>query len=78
MMAIVTALRQVTKERPGRPKTTVCGFCTVQIEGTRYLLLESYGSPDREIPDNVSQSLHLDRDHAARLKTVLEGTFPGS
>lgn len=76
-MAIVTELVEVTKDRPGRPKTTRCGYTTVDLDGTRYLLLESYGSPDREIPDKVSQSLHLDRDHAARLKAVLERTFPG-
>ena len=76
-MAIVTELVAVTKNRLGLPKTTKCGHCIVQIDGTKYLLLESYGSPDRAIPEKVSQSLHLDRDHAAKLKSVLEQSFPG-
>jgi hypothetical protein len=76
-MAIVTEFVKVSKARPGRPKSTRCGFCALEIDGTRYLLLESYGSPDRQFPEKVSQSLHIDRDRAADLKAVLEQTFPG-
>ena len=76
-MAIVTGFSHVTKDRIGRPKTTECGFCAVEIDGTRYLLLETYGAADREIPGKVSQSLHLDRDQAAELKRLLETNFPG-
>lgn len=76
-MAIVTRFSEVTKDRVGRPKTTECGFCAVEFEGTRYLLLETYGAADREIPGKVSQSLHLDRNRAAELKAVLERQFPG-
>jgi hypothetical protein len=76
-MAIVTRFSRVTKARVGRPKTTKCGFCSVEFDGTSYLLLETYGAPDRAIPDKVSQSLHLDRDHAAQLKRLIEQQFPG-
>ena len=76
-MAIVTLFSPVAKDRLGRPKTTECGFCPVDVDGTRYLLLETYGAADREIPGKVSQSLHLDRDRAAELKQLLERHFPG-
>jgi hypothetical protein len=76
-MAIVTRLFPVTKDRVGRAKTTECGFCPVELAGTRYLLIESYGADDRKIPGKVSQSLHLDRDRAAELKRVLDQHFPG-
>ena len=76
-MAIVTHFSPVTKDRVGRPKTTECGYCSVEVDGTNYLLPETYGAADRAIPGKVSQSLHLDRDHAAELKALLEQQFPG-
>jgi hypothetical protein len=76
-MAIVTKLAPVTKDRIGSPKTTECGFCRVEVGGTPYLLLESYGAADRAIPGKVSQSLHFDRQRASELKSLLEETFPG-
>ncbi len=62
---------------PIGPKTTECGFCPVEIDGISYLLLESYGAADRAIPGKVSQSLHLDRERASELKSLLEQHFPG-
>ena len=76
-MAIVTRFFRVTKNRIGRPKSAECGFCPVVIDGASYLLLETYGATDRVIPGKVSQSLHLDREHAAELKHLLERHFPG-
>lgn len=76
-MAIVTNLSEVTKDKPGKPKTTAAAYCTVEIDGTAYLLVESYGSPERLKKHKVSQSFHFDRAHAAQLKAVLESTFPG-
>jgi hypothetical protein len=76
-MAIVTRFSRVTKDRVGRPKSTECGFCSVEIDGAAYLLLETYGAADRAMPGKVSQSLHLDRHHAAELKALLEQQFPG-
>jgi hypothetical protein len=76
-MAIVTRFSHVTKDRVGRPKTTDCGYSRVEIDDNHYLLLETYGAADRAIPGKVSQSLHLDRDRAAELETLLEREFPG-
>jgi hypothetical protein len=76
-MAIVTQFKRVTKERLGRPKSTECGYCDAEIDGVRYLLLESYGASDRVVPGKISQSLHLDRERAADLKAIIERHFPG-
>lgn len=76
-MAIVTAFREVTKDRVGRPRDTECGYTSVEIDGTRYLLIESYGSAQRDMQGKISQSLHLDRQRAVALKQVLEQQFPG-
>jgi hypothetical protein len=76
-MAIVTRFSPVTKDRVVRPKTTECGYSRVEIDGTPYLLLETYGAADRAIPGKVSQSIHLDRAGAAELKALLVQQFPG-
>jgi hypothetical protein len=65
------------KDRVARAKTTECGYCPVELDGTQYQLVESYGATDREIPGKVSQSLHLSRGCAAELKQLLEQHFPG-
>ena len=76
-MAIVTSISPITKDRIGRPATTACGYCKVEIDGKEYLVLESYGSPARAYPNKTSQSFHFDRDSAADLKRVLAEAFPG-
>jgi hypothetical protein len=76
-VAIVVSFREVVKDRVGRAKTTECGFAMVSLEGTAYLLIESYGATDRDKPGKISQSLHLDRQRAEELKQLLERSFPG-
>jgi hypothetical protein len=76
-VAIVTVFRKVAKERVGRATPTECGYALVELDGVEYLLLESYGSPNRAKPGKTSQSLHLDREHAAELKALIEKHFPG-
>ena len=76
-MAIVTGFSPVTKDRVGAAKTTECGVASVELNGTSYLLVESYGAADRKIPGKVSQSLHFDRERAAELKRLLEQHVPG-
>jgi hypothetical protein len=76
-MAIVTRFHEVVKDRVGRAKPTECGHTVVELDGTRYFLLESYGAPDRKKPGKTSQSFHFDRERAAELKRLLERAFPG-
>jgi hypothetical protein len=76
-MAIITNFTAITKGRVGRPKVAECGFAAVDVDGVSYLLLETYGAADREIPGKISQSFHLDRSRAAELRDILEAAFPG-
>jgi hypothetical protein len=55
-------------------KTADCGYSTVEIDGTPYLLLEAYGTSDRAMPCKVSgdrrdalQAFLLEPTIAARL-----------
>lgn len=75
------ALVKRFEQRPIEPNRlhgeVVCGYVTRQISGRLILQLETYGSPNRENPDKVSQSLQLDEDGARALKHILEASFPG-
>lgn len=75
------ALVKRFEARPIEPKrvhdAVVCGYASAVIQGRRILQLETYGSPDREIPGKVSQSLQVDEEGARTLKRILERAFPG-
>jgi hypothetical protein len=64
------------RARRPHPTEVECGYATFEYRGTRYLLLETYGSEEREIPGKVSQSLQLDAESAGRLRRLLDETFP--
>ena len=75
------ALVERFEERPLTPSKlhgrVLCGYRATDVNGLRILQLETYGSPDRKIPDKVSQSLQLDESGARELKRILERSFPG-
>lgn len=75
------ALIEKFEERPLTPARlhggVICGYKATEVEGLRILQLETYGSPDRQYPGKVSQSLQLDREAARQLKRILELSFPG-
>ena len=47
----------------------------VEIDGQKYLQIDTYGSVDREIPDKLSQSLRLTEEAFMQLKTLGENHF---
>lgn len=66
--------------RPLAPKRVhagvTCGYQAVQLDETRILQLETYGSPDRKLPNTPSQTIQLDADAARQLKHIIEQAFP--
>lgn len=69
------------EERPLEPRRVhapvLCGYRAMEVEGTRVLQLETYGSPDRVVPGKTSQSIQLNEESARALKRVIESAFPG-
>jgi hypothetical protein len=69
------------EERPINAKSehdeVVCGYRAVEIDSREILQLETYGSPHRQIPEKVSQTIQLDRAAAAELIEILRRSFPG-
>jgi hypothetical protein len=76
-MAIVTQIDRVNKDTRPHPTTTSCSCCTIQGDnGKTYVQIETYGSPSRQFPGKVSQSIQFDEHAAAQLKRVIEEAFP--
>lgn len=77
-MARVKTFERVTKERQRVHDVVACGYSVfVADDGSRYLQLDTYGRPERKFVGDASQSLQVDRAAAARLKKLLEESFPG-
>ena len=76
-MALVREISLTTKERQTVHEEVDCLASSFSVEGMQYLQLETFGTRHRQIPGKVSQSLQLNRESAAKLKTLIEKTFPG-
>jgi len=76
-MALIVHLTELHKERNVVHDPVECGYTSFDKGGSRYLQLDTYGSPGRQIPGKVSQSIQLDVESAGELKALIERTFPG-
>lgn len=77
-MALITRFMELQKERHQVHGVVECGYTIFEDGGTRYLQLDTYGSQERQIPGKTSQSIQLNAESAAQLKTLIEKTFAGN
>jgi hypothetical protein len=76
-MARIARFEKITSDRQRIHGTeTNCGYGAFDVQGRRYLQLETYGSNERKIPGKISQTLQLDEDRAAELLRIIRQTFP--
>lgn len=77
-MALVKKFDNLGAGNRGRVHGEVdCTYATFEVEGRRYLQLDTYGSSDRAFPGKISQSIQIDVQGARQLKRLLDRTFPG-
>jgi hypothetical protein len=76
-VALIKEFLEVSSERDSVHKEVSCGWRVVTVDGRRLLQLDTYGTPEREIPNKLSQSIQVDREAAAVLIDLLRNTFPG-
>ncbi|WP_435198113.1 hypothetical protein [Janibacter sp. GS2] len=77
-MALIEDFEESQADGPPRSRTRVtCGYRTVEIDGIRAVQLSTYGSSERKIPGKTSQTIEIDRAHAAELIDILKSAFPG-
>jgi len=76
-MPLISEFEQIRKESGKVHKPVRCGYCSfVGDDQNRDLLLETYGSSDRQMPDKISQSIQLNEAGARQLLEIIRHEFP--
>ena len=75
-MALVADIEEVSKQRTTVHDRVECSCTIFEVDGRRYLQLDTFGSPHRKLKNKVSQALQFDREGARRLRMLLDKAFP--
>ena len=71
-MALVTKISHQTLQTNSKHTTVDCTYDIVMdSQGIKYLQLDTYGSPGREIPGKKSQSIRLSPQAIQELKNII-------
>jgi len=76
-MALIDRFEESAGTRDKLHDPVVCGWRVVDIDGRLLLQLDTYGSPERDQPGRVSQTIQLDKTRAVALLAILREAFPG-
>jgi len=75
-MALIERFEKLNPIRKKRHQTKVdCGYFSLEEDNEKIIQLNTYGSPDRQIPGKVSQTLQLNRNGAENLIAILRKEF---
>jgi hypothetical protein len=74
-MALIVGFEKDSKRPRTHPTTVVCHWSVIGDRQATLLQLDTKGSPLRERPGKLSQTLQLDRDHARTLVNILTREF---
>ncbi|OBB25335.1 hypothetical protein A5792_28510 [Mycolicibacterium peregrinum] len=77
-MAYIGEFTSVPSSTHSLHKPVLCGWRTFDVDGTRILQLDTYGSEARQIPGKVSQTIQIDGARAAELVHLIKEIFPGN
>ena len=69
-MAIITEITHKSLERESKHTEVDCTYDVIQIDGKKYLQLDTYGSAQREIKGKKSQSIRLSPEAIEQLKKI--------
>ena len=76
-MALITSIQLVPEDRPEPHKPVKCSYAEfTDVEGERYLQLDTFGSPQRKFQGKTSQSIQLGLQGARELQRILLLVFP--
>ena len=77
-MAIVRHLEEQPLQVEAGHTETECTYSLVKDrDGTKYLQIDTYGSPDRKIGGKKSQSIRFAPEAVAELRLIIGRHFPG-
>jgi len=72
-------IKSFTEKKPDRDSKHTEAEATWYVGGvgdSRFLQIDTYGSPGRMIAGKVSQSIRLDARAAAKLRALIDRAFP--
>ncbi|MEQ1769296.1 MAG: methionyl-tRNA formyltransferase [Devosia sp.] len=74
-MALIRKFSTLTSERTQLHDEVEARWAAYQIDGVGFVQINTYGKPDRQFPDKVSQAIQLDRTAAEQLVAILRKEF---
>ena len=75
-MAIVRNIKRLTKNHGIQKEVECFASDSIDEQGKRYLQLDTTGSPTKEKPGTIDQSIRFDEQAASQLKQLIEEIFP--
>jgi hypothetical protein len=72
MMARIEEIRNASNGRPSVHGEVEATYSIYMLNGTEYLQIDTYGSPARQMPAKVSQSIQLGPTARQKLRAILD------
>lgn len=75
-MALIKNIKRIHKIRGSVHKPVDCTYFTFNnFNGDKYLIIDTYGSKDRQIKNKVSQTIQLNKESAKQLFKIIKEEF---
>ena len=74
-MALVTKFEKLDSERHQLHEEVEARYAVFERDGKGFVQINTYGRPDRQERDKLSQSIQLDRRGAEQLARILKQAF---
>lgn len=74
-MAQIGSFGLVSKERNSVHDLIDAKYSSFEIDGSRYVQIDTFGRASRDMPEKVSQSLQLNAESARALFEILKSEF---
>lgn len=75
-MALIESFVELEAGTNKKHQTVTCGHRIFELDGERYLQLDTYGTSERQHQGKVSQSVQFDSTAARELLRLLKTAFP--
>ena len=74
-MAIVKKLERIELVRDAKHTEVDATFSIVEVDGLKFLQIDTYGSATRQITGKKSQSLRFSPEALKQLKSIIDSVF---
>ena len=74
-MALIRDFEPLDLERKQLHQEVDARWTSYEIDGVGFVQINTYGRPDREFPEKLSQTIQLDRRAAEQLVAILRKAF---